>query len=100
MTEGERKATVYGSPYPPERRLGIVERNVLSDVTEGLWEGWGKSVRAIRRLSDKKLWQLREALEALGQGNCGWIDFRMKSDLLHEVECEVKAREVKQHVRK
>lgn len=95
MAESERKVRVYGTPWMPERKRTFPEYLVLRPMAKALWDGYAKAVDYIDGLSDKKLWHLREALEAAGRGNCGWLEYRLKDDLLQHVEWQIKQREAK-----
>lgn len=84
---------VYGSRFVPERRMNFPERLVYGKLSDLLWDGWAKAADYIESLSDAKLWRLREAVDAMGTSNCGWLPYRLKNDLLHLIDWHIKQRE-------
>lgn len=73
--------------------MTLPELMVYRGLGDLVWDGWKKTTAYIDALSDKKLWRLREAVEAMGQTNCGWLPYRLKADLLQHIDWQMKKRE-------
>jgi hypothetical protein len=89
---------VYVSPSI-DRKWTLTERTVAKTITQPFWDAWAAFVDTTEKLSDKRLWQLREAVEAMGRTNCGWLEYRMRGDFLHHIEWEIKRREAGRHAK-
>jgi len=78
---------------PSIRDFNLTQRVLMGPITDGLHEGWAKVNAHLRRLSDKQLWQLQEAVHKLGSTNCSWLVYRMRESIAEEVDIEVRERE-------